>query len=100
MGRRQGKRVGGSAYWRIGVCGSKTAFRHGYNDQEVSAELTMFFANADTPIRRYADTFPLAGPFSSQPSGPGPVGCFSALLALDPYDSDMGALTPVRLGPP
>src|SRR5208282_5665969 len=53
IGRRLGKRVGGSAYWRIGVCGSKTAFRHGYNDQEVSAELMMFFANADTPTRRY-----------------------------------------------
>ena len=47
-----------------------------------------------------------AGPFSSQPSGPGPVGCFSVRRAwrlpdsLDPYDSDMGALPPVRLGPP
>jgi hypothetical protein len=40
-GRRLGKRVGGSAYWRIGVWGSKTAFRHGYNDQEVSTELMM-----------------------------------------------------------
>ena len=65
MGRRLGKRVGGSAYWRIGVWGSKTAFRHGYNDQEVSTELMMLCKrrHADTPIRRYADTFPLRGPF-------------------------------------
>jgi hypothetical protein len=50
-----GKRVGGSAYRRIGVWGSKTAFRHGYNDQEVSTELTMLRKrrHADTPIRRY-----------------------------------------------
>jgi hypothetical protein len=55
MGRRLGKRVGGSACWRIGVWGSKTAFRHGYNDQEVSAELMMLCKrrHADTPIRRY-----------------------------------------------
>src|SRR5580704_16902281 len=52
---RQGKRVGGSAYWRIGVWGSKTAFRHGYNDQEVSTELMMLCKrrHADTPIRLY-----------------------------------------------
>jgi len=31
-----------------------------------------------------------AGPFSSQPSGPRPVGCFSALLA--PYVSDLDML--------
>ena len=37
MGRRLGKRVGGSAYRRIGVW-VKTAFRHGYNDQEVSTK--------------------------------------------------------------
>ena len=55
MGRRLRKRVGGSAYWRIGVCGSKTAFRHRYNDQEVSTELMMLCKrrHADTPIRRY-----------------------------------------------
>jgi hypothetical protein len=41
------------------VWGSKTAFRHGYSDQEVSAELKML-CNADTPTPRYADTFPLA----------------------------------------
>jgi len=53
MGRRLGKRVGGSAYWRIGVWGSKTAFRHGYNDQEVLTELMMLYKrrHADTPIR-------------------------------------------------
>src|ERR1700687_1730244 len=55
MGRRLGKRVGGSAYWRIGVWGSKTAFRHGYNDQEVLTELMMLCKrrHADTPIRPY-----------------------------------------------
>jgi hypothetical protein len=60
MGRRLGKRVGGSAYWRIGVWVSKTVFRHGYNDQKVSTELMMLCKrrHADTPIRRYADTFP------------------------------------------
>jgi len=47
-----GKRVGGSAYWRIGVWGSKTAFGHRYNDQEVSTELMMLCK------RRHADTFP------------------------------------------
>src|ERR1700676_5259382 len=48
-----GKRVGGSAYWRIGVWGSKTAFRHGYNNQEVSTDLTMLCKrrHAETPIR-------------------------------------------------
>jgi hypothetical protein len=46
----------GSARRRIGVWGSKTAAsRHGYNDQEVSAELMMLCKrrHADTPIRRY-----------------------------------------------
>src|SRR5260370_773372 len=47
-----------SAGRRIGVSasgGSKTAFRHGYNDQEVSTELMMLCKrrHADTPIRRY-----------------------------------------------
>src|SRR5271166_7065308 len=56
----QGKRVGGSAYWRIGVWGSKTAFRHGCNDQEVSTELMMLCKrrHADTPIRRYVSRTP------------------------------------------
>jgi hypothetical protein len=62
MGRRLGKRVGVLAYGRLG-------------------RLLLTLGNADTPIRRHADTFPLAGPFSTQPSGPRPVGCFSALLA-------------------
>ena len=76
------KRVGGS-YWRIGVWGSKTAFRHGYNDQEVSRKL-------DYATRtRYADTFPLAGPFSTQPSGPRPVSYFSG-CSLDPCGSRYG----------
>jgi hypothetical protein len=39
-GRRLGKRVGGSAYRRNGGWGNKTAFRHGYIDQEVSTTLT------------------------------------------------------------
>jgi len=44
------RRVGVLAY---GVWGSKTAFRHGYNDQEVLDELTMLCKrrHADTPIR-------------------------------------------------
>jgi hypothetical protein len=52
LGRRLGKRVAGSAYRRVG---SKTAFRHGCNDQEVSPELMMLCKrrHADTPIRRY-----------------------------------------------
>ena len=47
-----------SAGRRIGVWGSKTAFRHGYNDQGVSAELMMLCKrrHADTPIR-----FPTGG---------------------------------------
>jgi hypothetical protein len=49
MGRRLGRRVGGWAYRRIGVWGSKTAFRHGYNDQEVDDAL-------QTPTRRHTDT--------------------------------------------
>jgi hypothetical protein len=60
MGRRLGKRIGGSAYPRIGVWGSKTAltaFRHAYRDQEVPTKL-MTLCNADTPTRRHADTFP------------------------------------------
>ncbi len=44
----------GSAYWRIGVWGSMTAFRHRHNDQEVSTELMMLCKrrHADTPTRR------------------------------------------------
>src|SRR5271165_972423 len=58
MGRRQGKRIGGSAYWRIAVWGSKTASRHGYNDQEVSTELMMLCKRpyADTPTRRHVSS--------------------------------------------
>jgi hypothetical protein len=53
MVRRLEKRVGGPAYWRIGVRGSKAAFRHRYNDHEVSTELMMLCKrrHADTPIR-------------------------------------------------
>src|SRR5260370_8771714 len=49
-----------SAGRRIGLWGSKTAFRHGYNDQEVSAELMMLCKrrHADTPIRRYVSPSP------------------------------------------
>jgi hypothetical protein len=43
----------GSAYRRR----SKTVFRHGYNDQEISTEL-MIAANADTPTRRYVSQPP------------------------------------------
>ena len=47
------RRVGGSAYWRIGVWGSKTDCRYGYNDQEVCTKLMMLCKrrHADTPIR-------------------------------------------------
>ena len=38
-----------------------------------------------------------AGPFSTQPPG---RASWLFFCALDPYDSDMGALPPVRLGPP
>jgi hypothetical protein len=53
MVRRLEKRVGGSAYGRIGVWGSKTAFRHGYSDQEVSTKLMTLCKrrHADSPIR-------------------------------------------------
>jgi hypothetical protein len=55
MGRRLGKRIGGSAYRRIGVWGSITAFRHAYSDNEVSMKLTTLCKrrHADTPIRRH-----------------------------------------------
>src|SRR5580692_1867467 len=55
MGRRLGKRVGGSVYGRIGVWGTKTAFRHDYDDQEVSKKLTTLCKrrHADSPTRRY-----------------------------------------------
>ena len=43
-----GKRVGGSAYRRLG---SKTAFRQGWNDQEVSTKLTKLCK------RRFAEEF-------------------------------------------
>jgi hypothetical protein len=48
---------------RIGVWGSRTAFRHGYKDPEVSTELMMLYKrrHADTPTHRHADTFPEAG---------------------------------------
>jgi len=48
-----GKRIGVSASRRIGVWGSKTAFRHGYNDREVSTNLMTLYKRrlADTPIR-------------------------------------------------
>jgi hypothetical protein len=46
-----GKRIGGSAYRRIGAWGSKTAFRHGDRGQERSKKSTR-------PTRRYGDTFP------------------------------------------
>src|SRR5580700_7546366 len=53
MGRRLGKRVGGSVYGRIGVWGTKTAFRHDYDDQEVSKKLTTLCKrrHANSPIR-------------------------------------------------
>jgi hypothetical protein len=43
MGRRLGKRVGGSAYCRIGVSASgKTAFRDGYNDHSFSFRFSKY----------------------------------------------------------
>ena len=56
-----GRRIGVSV---IGVRGSKTAFRHGDSDQEVSTELMMLGKrrHADTPIRPYVS--PHDGPQS------------------------------------
>jgi hypothetical protein len=93
---RQGKRVGGSAYWRIGVWGSKTAFRIGYNDQEVSTELMMLCKrrHADTPIRPYVS--PSRPIFNATRAGPRPVGCLSVRRlpdSLDPYESRYGRFT-------
>jgi hypothetical protein len=50
MGRRLGKRIGVSAYRRVG-----TAFRHAYSDNEASMKLTTLCkrGHADTPIRRH-----------------------------------------------
>ena len=44
-----GERMGVSAYRRLG---KKTAFRHGYDDKEVSPEL-MMLCKADPPTRPY-----------------------------------------------
>ena len=54
----------GEAGRRIGVWGSKTAFRHGDSDQEVSTELMMLGKrrHPDTPIRPYVS--PHDGPRS------------------------------------
>jgi len=54
--------------------------------------------DAVTPIRRPASA--AAGPFSTQPSGPRPVGCFFRRGRSTRMNPDMGALPPVRLGPP
>src|SRR6202795_4773727 len=79
-----------SAYWRIGVWGSKTAFRHGYNDQEVSTELMMLCKrrHADTPIRPYVS--PSRPIFIATLWAGGQLAVFPR-CSLDPYDSDMGA---------
>ena len=55
MGRRLGKRVSVLAYGRMGVWRSKTAFRHGYYDQEVSTKFMTLWKRryADSPIRRH-----------------------------------------------
>ena len=45
--------MGVSAYRRLG---SKTAFRHGYNDQEVSTKLDNALRHANTPIRKCLST--------------------------------------------
>ena len=51
-GGRLEKRIGGSAYLRNGVWGSKTAFRPGYIDQEASTKLMTLCTRppADPPI--------------------------------------------------
>jgi hypothetical protein len=60
------KRVGGSAYRRIGVRGRKTAFRHGYLagslEEGGDAFQTPIRRNAEMPTRRPADTLPFADP--------------------------------------
>jgi hypothetical protein len=55
MGRRLGKRVSVLAYGRMGVWRSKTAFRHGYYDREVSTKFMTLWKRryADSPIRRH-----------------------------------------------
>ena len=85
-----------SAGRRIGVWGSKTAFRHGYNDQEVSTELMMLCKrrHADTPRR-----------FRGRPifnvTLRAAAGWLSFRVARSTRMSpDMGALLPVRPGPP
>ena len=59
-------------------------------------------SNEGAYLDRYVtdDSNAAAGPFSSQPSGPWPVSCFSALLT--PYVSIQicSSLVPVRLAPP
>src|SRR5271169_33404 len=99
MGRRLGKRVGGSAYWRIGVWRSKTAFRHGYNDQEVSTELMMLCKrrHADTPIRRYVSP---SRPIFNATLRAAAGWLFFRVARSTRMDPDIGALPPVRLGPP
>jgi hypothetical protein len=80
-----GKRVGGSAYGRIGVWRSKTAFRHGYDDQEVSNKLTTLCERRHVPPSRWpifiATLWAGASWLFFRPAAAG----------LDPYDSDMGA---------
>src|ERR1700731_1674979 len=58
------------------------------------------FANADTPTRRHASP---AGPFLTQPSGRGRLAVFPSggrRTRSTRMNPDMGALLPVRLGPP
>src|SRR5580704_1594500 len=97
MGRRLGKRVGVSAYWRIGVWGSKTAFRNRYNDHEVSTKLMMLCKrrHADTPIR-----FPSRPIFNATLRAAASWPFFLRRGGSTRMNSDMGALPPVRLGPP
>jgi hypothetical protein len=53
-----------------------------------------------TPTHRYADTLPLAGPFQRNPPGAAGWLFFLRRGGSTRMDPDMGALPPVRLGPP
>jgi hypothetical protein len=95
-----GKRIGGSAYGRVGVC-KESSGSCKPPGQYSHVEKQSYSPDAVTPIRRPADTFPLPpAHFQRNPPGRGQLAVFLR-CSLDPYGSDMSAsLPPVRLGPP
>ena len=60
--------------------------------REVSSEALLFFREQHVPFNFAGNA--AAGPFSSQPLGPRPVGCFSALLAPHVSIQICSSLTP------